>query len=326
MKLPVKIDPFILWLLGAMAFATVMPVSGRGVPVFEVLNIIGVAVLFFGHGVLLPGETVVAGIKQWKLHLFILATTFIVFPLLVLPMGLLPEFLLPTEFYLGFLYLAALPSTVSSSIAFTGIAKGNIPAAICAATASNVFGLLLTPFLFSFLASRTGPVPFSVMETLGEIFFQLLLPFGLGQLARPFIGAVAQRYKKIINTWDRGIVIMIAYTAFSHSVTAGLWEKTPIVSLVSLAVFSSILLGLVLLFTRKASRLMKYPVEDEIAAVFCGSKKSMASGLPMAKVLFGGTALFGSIMLPLIIFHQIQLVVCAYIARRYELSREADNK
>jgi sodium/bile acid cotransporter 7 len=64
------------------------------------------------------------------------------------------------------------------------------------------------------------------------------------------------------------------------------------------------------------SRRLGFSREDEITIVFCGSKKSLSSGIPMAKVFFAPGAL-GMVILPLMLFHQIQLMVCAVLAAQW---------
>jgi sodium/bile acid cotransporter 7 len=209
--------------------------------------------------------------------------------------------------------LSALPSTVQSSIAFTSIAGGNVPAALCAATASNLFGILMTPLLVGLLLGARGG--FS-LNAVGDIVVQLLLPFAAGQLARPWIGEWARRNKTLLGLVDRGAILLIVYAAFSEGVTHGIWSQIGPADLARLLVADAALLTAVLAITTCGSRLLGFSREDEVTIVFCGSKKSLASGLPMATVLLAGQAV-GLIALPLMLFHQIQLMACAALAKRY---------
>jgi sodium/bile acid cotransporter 7 len=206
-----------------------------------------------------------------------------------------------------------LPSTVQSSIAFTSIGRGNVPAALCAATASNLLGMLLTPLLVGLLLSSQGG--FSV-RGVGDIVVQLLLPFAAGQLARPLIGEWAQRNKTLLGLVDRGSILLVVYTAFSEGVAQGIWHQLGLSDLGRLLVVDAALLASVLAITTFGSRLLGFSRADEVTIVFCGSKKSLASGLPMATVLLAGQSV-GLIVLPLMLFHQIQLMVCAWLAKRY---------
>lgn len=312
-----KLDPFLMLMIGAVVLATVMPATGRAGAFVENLGTAAVAMLFFLHGAALSPRTILDGLKQWQLHLFILGTTFVVFPLIVLPLRLLPEWVLPADLAIGFIYLGVLPSAVSSSIAYTAMAKGNVPAAVCNSAGSNVFGLLLTPLLMSMLIGSAASGSMDLGQTLRDVCLQLLLPFGLGQLAHRWIGPTLQRNGKWLSNYDQWVIVLIIYAAFSQSVTAGLWQVLPISGLLLAGGLCLAILLLVIGFTTKGARYLGLSREDEIAAVFCGSKKSLASGLPLAQVLFVGAPGFGMIVLPIMLYNQIQIMVGAVLARRY---------
>lgn len=321
--MPRKIDPFMMLMMGAILLATFLPATGDAATVLEWVSVLGVAFLFFFHGAALSRGAILAGLKQWQLHLFIFATTFLVFPLVVYPMVLVPESWLPGELILGFLYLAALPSAVSSSIAFTGMARGNVPAAVCNSAASNVFGLMLTPLLVTVLMKTSASGAIDLGKSLQDIVLQLLLPFGLGQLIHPKVAAFAARRQKLLNQYDQSVIVVIIYTAFSQSVVDGLWSKLPPPILLAAIGLCSLLLAVILAFTMQGARWLGFSKGDEIAAVFCGSKKSLASGLPLAQVLFAGSPAFGMIVLPIMLYNQIQILVGAVMARRYLRRMEA---
>jgi sodium/bile acid cotransporter 7 len=223
--------------------------------------------------------------------------------------------LLTPELYLGILFLCALPSTVQSSIAFTAMARGNVAAAVCSASASNFIGIFLTPLLVSVLVVR-GAGSGSAFDSILSIVEQLLLPFLAGQFLRPRIGAWVDRHKPLLRWVDQGSILLVVYAAFSDSVIEGLWQKLSVPALVALAAVSCTMLAIALVLATVVSRKLGFNKEDEIVIVFCGSKKSLASGVPMAKVLFPHGAL-GTIILPLMLFHQIQLMVCAILAQRF---------
>jgi sodium/bile acid cotransporter 7 len=222
--------------------------------------------------------------------------------------------LLDNSLWLGVLYLCTLPSTVQSSIAFTSIAKGNVAAAICAATASNLLGIVLTPLLVAALLNLRGDT--SPLEQIGSIVLQLLVPFVLGQIASRWLRPWAMRHASLLTISDRGSMVLVVYSAFSAAVHAGAWTGLSWLDIAKVIAICVLLLATGLLFTRSVSRAAKLAREDEIAVVFCGSKKSLATGLPMANVLFPA-ATVGLIILPVMVFHQIQLMVCAALARRY---------
>jgi sodium/bile acid cotransporter 7 len=212
-------------------------------------------------------------------------------------------------------FLCVLPSTVQSSIAFTSIAGGNVAAAICSASFSNLIGVLLTPVLVGLLRVGRSGGGLSGRE-LGEIAVQLLLPFVAGQLARRWIGGWVQRHRRVLNPLDRGAILLVVYTAFSAGVVGGIWHQVTPASLVVLVGIDAAILAVALYATSFAARRLGFARPDQITIVFCGSKKSLASGLPMASVLFAGQSV-GLIVLPLMLFHQLQLLVCAVLARRY---------
>ena len=315
-----RIDTFTLLLLGAIVLASVLPATGAFGEGLATAGTVAVALLFFFHGAALSREQIIAGATHWRLHIIITALTFVFFPLAVLPInelsGLAPSWM-PKDLGLGFLYLGVLPSAVSSSIAYTALARGNVPAAICSAAASNVFGMMLTPFLLLLLVSTSGASDFSVAEALKDIMVQLLLPFAVGHALRPWLGGFLGRNEGLMARYDQCVIWLIVYSAFSHSVASGLWQNLPVKAIVLTVVLCIVLLGLFMLIARLAVRYFGFSLADEAAVVFCGSKKSLASGLPMAKVLFSGHPGFGMIVLPIMCYNQIQVILGAVLAQRY---------
>jgi sodium/bile acid cotransporter 7 len=307
------IDPYIAAIVGMVGLASLVPVHDTGAVIAGHLTTAAIALLFFLHGARLAPSAALAGAWHWRLHVVILASTFLLFPVLVLTARALFPGLLTAPLWTGLVLLSVLPSTVQSSIAFTSIARGNVPAALCAATASNLLGMLLTPLLAGLLLSSQGG--FSI-KGVGDILLQLMLPFAAGQLARPLIGAWALRNKTLLGMVDRGSILLVVYTAFSEGVTQGIWHQLGLTDLGVLLVINAALLGAVLAITTYGSRLLGFSRADEVTIVFCGSKKSLASGLPMATVLLAGQSV-GLIVLPLMLFHQIQLMTCAWLAKRY---------
>ncbi|TXH03194.1 MAG: bile acid:sodium symporter [Nevskiaceae bacterium] len=308
-------DNFTLALLAVVALASVLPCRGAVAAAFDQVTNVAVALLFFLHGAKLSREAIISGLTHWRLHAVVLLSTFALFPLLglMLKPALLP--LLTPDLYLGVLFLCTLPSTVQSSIAFTSMARGNVAAAVCSASASSLLGIFLTPVLVGLLVTPQSGAGVS-LDAFLKIVEQLLLPFVLGQLLRPWIGGWIVRHPAVLRPVDQGSILMVVYAAFSQAVVEGIWQRVPPSALLALIAVSLLLLGLVLLGTWQASRRLGFVKEDEITIVFCGSKKSLASGVPIARVLFPPQAI-GLMILPLMLFHQIQLMVCAVIAQRY---------
>jgi sodium/bile acid cotransporter 7 len=310
-----SLDTYTILLLGMVALASFLPAAGGAAVALGHVTTFAIGLLFFLHGAKLSRAALLSGLTHWRLHLLVLASTFVMFPLLGLALKPLALALLTPDLYLGILFLCALPSTVQSSIAFTAMARGNVAAAVCSASASNFIGIFLTPVLVSVLVVR-GASSGSALDPILAIVEQLLLPFLAGQLLQPRIGPWISRHKPVLRWVDQGSILLVVYTAFSESVIEGLWQKLPLPALAGLGVLSCLMLAIALALSTLVSRKLGFNKEDEIAIVFCGSKKSLASGVPMAKVLFPHGAL-GSIILPLMLFHQIQLMVCAVLAQRW---------
>lgn len=308
------LDPFLMLLLATVALASVLPARGQAAQAADAAADVGIVLLFFLHGAKLSRAAIWDGAKAWKLHLATLAATFVIFPIL----GLIVSHsgLVPSGMAAGVLFLALLPSTVQSSIAFTAIARGNVAAAVVSASMSNLLGIVVTPLLAAALMHREGTGALISAASVEEILLQLLLPFVAGHLLRPWIGDFVDRHKTMIGRVDRGSILLVVYAAFSAAVVEGLWSKVSAEQLVALALICIGLLVAILLITHALARWLGLSREDAIVLQFCGSKKSLASGVPIAGVLFPASAA-GPILLPVMLFHQIQLMACAWLARRY---------
>lgn len=307
-------DPFLLFLVGTILLATFLPARGPFAVAVGWLSMLTIILLFFFHGAKLAREQVIAGLTHWRLHLTILGSTFIFFPLVGVIGAKAWPGLLPHDLWTGMLFLCALPSTVQSAIAFVSMARGNVPAAIASASASQMLGILLTPLLMGLMAGAHGGGV--NLKGVSQIAAQILLPFLIGHLLRPWIGAWVARHKALIGITDRSTIIVAVYGAFSAAVLEGLWHKLPPAALGLLVAVNAVLLALGLGFTWGLGRALGFDREDRIAIQFCGTKKSLLQGVPMAKVLFPGPQT-GVILLPIMLFHQMQLMACAFIARRY---------
>ncbi|MEV8314415.1 bile acid:sodium symporter family protein [Streptomyces sp. NPDC059900] len=306
------IDPYILALLGTVGVAALLPARGVGADIAGGASTAAVAFLFFLYGVRLSTREALDGLKHWRLHITVLACTFLVFPLLGLAAkGLVPYVLTPA-LYSGFLFLTLVPSTIQSSIAFTSMARGNVPAAICAGSFSSLAGIVITPLLAAALLGNSGG-GFSADSVL-KIVLQLLVPFLAGQFTRRWIGGFVARHKKVLGYVDRGSILLVVYTAFSEGMVQGIWHQVTPLRLGALLGVEAVLLAVMLALTWYGAKRMGFDRADRVAIQFAGSKKSLAAGLPMASVLFGAQASLA--VLPLMLFHQMQLMVCAVIAKR----------
>lgn len=310
------VDPFLLWLISVVALASLFPVSGAAADAFDVLADCAIALLFFLHGAKLSRAAIMQGIGNWRLHALTLASTYVLFPLTGLAAGpILAPFTNPLLLS-GLLFLTLLPSTVQSSVAFTSIARGNVAAAVCSASLSNLLGIFLTPVLVGvFMHSAEGGQGFD-WHAVRSIMVQLLLPFLAGHFLRPLIGGFVDRNKKILMPIDRASILLVVFSAFSAAVVNGIWKVLELADLGVLLLASAVILGIVMGVNVLVARMTKLPREDAIVLLFCGSKKSLVSGVPMAGALFLPDQV-GMIVLPLMIFHQLQLFVCAMLANRY---------
>lgn len=309
----IGIDAYMLLLLGAVILGVSLPVQAMAADALNQTTFSAVALLFFLYGAKLDSASVRAGLTNWRVQALTFAATYLLLPVTGLALvAIFDPFLRPTEI-IGLLFLAVLPSTVQSSIAFTSIAGGNLPAAICAASVSNLAGVALTPALVALLLSTgDGSVNLSAVLKVGT---QILLPFVIGQVVRPWVGATIQKHWMMTLAVDRGAILLIVYSAFSAGTVAGLWAATPLTALLELG-------GIVLLFFAAASSLMVclgklcgLPAADRAALFYCGSTKSLASGLPIASILFA-PEMVGAIILPTMIYHMTQLLLCAYVSQK----------
>ncbi|WP_137897184.1 bile acid:sodium symporter family protein [Sphingomonas sp. 2SG] len=309
-----RLDQFLVLLILTVIAASLLPARGAVVPIVDHVTVIAIALLFVLYGARLSPQAIWSGLANWRLQALVFAGTFALFPLVGLLVTGAARSWLPGEVATGLLFLCLLPSTVQSSIAFTSIARGNVPAALCSASLSNLLGVLLTPLLVAQLLPGAGNG--LSLQALKDIALQILLPFIVGQMLRPWIGDWLLRHPRLTAVVDRGSVLIVVYAAFSAGVVAGLWHRMSVGGLIGVCLLDLLILAIVIGIMMFTSRRLAFSREDEIAIVFCGSKKSMASGIPMAAILFSGRTV-GLIVLPLMIFHQAQLVVCAMMARRY---------
>ncbi|MDO7840707.1 bile acid:sodium symporter family protein [Sphingomonas immobilis] len=316
-----SIDPFLLCLIAVVAAASLLPVRGVAAGWVDLAADLAVALLFFLHGAKLSRAAIVQGMGNWRLHALVLGSTYVLFPAIGLALIALLQGWSNPWLLSGLLFLCLLPSTVQSSIAFTAIARGNVAAAVCSASLSNLLGIFVTPLLVALLMKADGGVgggsAGSSWHSIWTITVQLLLPFLAGHFLRPLIGGFVDRNKKILQPVDRGSILLVVYSAFSAAVVGGIWTQVGIGDLLGLVALSGVILALVMGANLIVARMASLSREDFIVLLFCGSKKSLASGVPMAGALFA-PAHVGLIVLPLMIFHQLQLFVCAVLAGRFQ--------
>lgn len=310
------LDRFTILLVLMVLLATLLPISGQLAYYFNILTTVAIAVLFFLHGAKLSREAVIEGMLHWRMHALVFIFTFLIFPLIGLLSRPVLEPVLGQQLYWGFLFMCFLPSTVQSSIAFTSMARGNVAGAVCSASFSNIIGMFITPILVSYFILGQSQHDFDPTKSIVQITLLLLVPFILGQLLRPFIFPQMRKFPSVVKVFDQGSILMVVYGAFSSAVVAGLWQQVSGITLIYLTLACSVLLTIVMLLALYLPKWLGFNQADQITIFFCSSKKTLASGVPMAQILFIGQPL-GMIVLPIMIFHQIQLMVCGVIANQW---------
>jgi sodium/bile acid cotransporter 7 len=309
-----RLDPFLLALVAVALLGTFLPVTGDGLDVLDVVVKVAVALLFFLYGARLSPAETWHGLRNVRLHLAILAMTYVAFPLLGLLGRLVTDPLLPAGLATGVLLLTLVPSTVQSSVAFTGIARGNVAGAVVGASLSNLLGVALTPLLVGLLLAGSGDVSVSGSTVLA-IVLQLLVPFVVGTLSRPLTAAAVTRWHPVLGRYDRLTILLVVYAAFSKGAEADVWSHVDVVSALVVVAACALLLAAALGLCVLLGRAIGLAWSDRVPLLFCGSHKSLAAGLPMMSVLFASDD-FALALLPLMLYHQLQLVVCAWLAGR----------
>ncbi len=314
----INLDGFLVSLILVVVAAIIWPEPGAtGSPLhIEWISTYGISIVFFLYGLTLAPERMRAGFAKWHVHIVVQLGTFVLFPIVVLGLEFFTAPYVPAEVSLGFFYLAALPGTVSSAVAMTSLARGNVPVSIFNATVSSFLGVFLTPLLMAWYMKATGQsLPLGTVIL--KIVLLVLVPIGLGQIAHHWLQHWAARNSAWLKLIDRAVIIAIVYNSFCDSIIAGIWSDNDVLLLVEMVVASIALFYLIYGLMKLVCRFFGFDREDTIACLFCSSKKSLATGVPLANVMFGATPALGLIIAPLMIFHFFQLVIVSFIANRY---------
>ncbi|EKO3494616.1 bile acid:sodium symporter [Vibrio fluvialis] len=319
-----KKEWFLVGMVVAIALATVTSEFGRsgGVIHLDQLTGIGIAIVFFLHGLGLSPQAIKAGLTNWRLHVYIQMATFVVYPTLWVIFGEAFLAYMPSALAFGFCYLLVLPSTISSSVAMTSVGKGNVPGAIFNASLSSILGVFITPLLIQLFMGFEG-VQLDLLDSVISISKLLLLPMIAGQIMRPYLVAWVDRHKAVVNKVDKYVILLIVYNAFCDSVVNGIWSEFSVGLLATSIVICTVILLVMVHLIQWGARRTKFTLPDEVAAVFCGTKKTLAAGIPMAKVIFGADPSLGMILLPIMLYHPIQIFYCAVLANRYARQSES---
>ena len=313
-----KFDWFLKGMIAAVVLAFVFPEPGAhgGFLHPEVLNKLGIALVFYLNGMSLSMHSLRQGATRWRVHVLVQLSTFLVFPLLGIGLMQVGRGWISADLLLGYFYLCALPSTVSSSVALTVAAKGNVPVALFNATLSSLIGVVLTPLWMALAMGHEGQ-PLDVLPVMVDLLVWVILPLVAGQLSRPWLNDWASRHKAYITKVDRFTILTLVYTSFSDSVQQGIWRNYGSSVLLQTLVICTLLFFIIYSFTQFSSRLLHLSEEDRIAAVLCGSKKTLASGVPMAHLIFGSNPALGLILIPIMLYHPLQLAVGGVLSQRW---------
>ncbi|WP_262493933.1 bile acid:sodium symporter family protein [Flavimarina sp. Hel_I_48] len=318
-RIRLKLDKFVLAIIIIIAIAYMFPQWGAEespIPI-DTISTIGIGLIFFFYGVKLSPSKLKAGLSNWKLHVLIQATTFLVFPIVILLFRPLIQNEEQELFWLAFFFLAALPSTVSSSVVMVSIAKGNIPAAIFNASISGIIGILITP-LWLGLFVQSSQTDFDFTEIYLKLILQIIVPVVIGMGLQRFLAQFVQKHNSKLTLFDKSIILLIIYKSFAESFSKNLFSSVSILDLLTLFIGVLGLFGLIFLFTAFIANRLNFSTEDRITAQFCGTKKSLVHGTVFSKILFGNMASLGLILLPLMLFHASQILIISVVASRYQ--------
>lgn len=315
------LDTFILLLFLSILAAWLYPGPGVDESLFSLSGLAkyGVSAVFFFYGVRLNWKKICEGLSNYRLHLVVHFSTFVIFPLILLPLTY--WFTQGADesrrwLWYGIFFLGTLPSTVSSSVVMVNIARGNVPAAIFDAGISSLLGVFLTPLWMQiFIDQTTGG------QALGSVILDLVLlvivPVILGICLHGVLGAFSERYDKILRRFDQSVILTIVYTSFCHSFANHMFDGMSFRTLLFLSAGMVVLFFMVYFLIAVICRLLHFDREDRITTLFCGSKKSLAHGAAMSKVILADPQLAGVLLLPTMLYHAYQLIIVSIIAQRF---------
>ena len=309
-----KFNGFIFALFLAIILAWLFPAALNDLPLGWIIDI-GIGLIFFFYGLKLAPAELKLGFFNYRSHIFIQLTTFLVFPLLTFLFIPLFEGGTTSNLWIAIFFLGVLPSTVSSSVVMVAIAKGNLPTAIFNASISGLIGIIATPLWLSLFMLKTGG--FSITAIITKLLLQIVLPLMLGLLLQRFLGNFARAHSKKLSLFDKSVIVLIVFSSFSTSFASNLFASLDPLSLVKLSVIVVLLFFAVYAFTGYVCKLFNFSLQDTITVKFAGTKKSLVHGSVMAKIIFGSSASLGLFLLPIMLYHILQLILVAIFAERY---------
>lgn len=313
----IRIDSFVIAIIISIILAYFFPqlgASNSSVPI-DLISSLGISLIFLFYGLSLSTEAIKSGLKNWKLHISVQASTFILFPLLILPFFPLVKDTSYELLWLAFLFMAALPSTVSSSVVMVAMAKGNLTGAIFNASISGIIGIILTPLWLMPFIKQTD-VPFDFSSIYIQLISEIVIPLVMGLVLRKFLGAWAQKNKVTLNKFDKLIILLIIYKSFVHSFEDQIFSSVSILEMLIMLGLVLILFFIIYATTGWIGKLLKFNHADQITNQFCGTKKSLVHGTVFSETLFGQTNIVGIMLLPLMMYHALQILIISVIAAK----------
>lgn len=320
-----KIDTFVLSIVTVVLLAYLFPQLGsKSSPIpLESIGSIGVSLIFFFYGLKLSPEKIKSGLKNWKLHLLVQSCTFLLFPVVILCFYPLIRTEYDNNIWLAFLFLASLPSTVSSSVVMVSIAKGNIPAAIFNASISGLIGIVVTPLWLGLFLNNSG-ADFNLGTIYIKLITEVVVPVILGLLLHRYWGSLAQKYNSYLSLFDKSIILLIIYKSFASSFEENVFSSIDTFDIMIIVIAVSVLFYLVYFLSGFLSNKLGFSIEDKITAQFCGTKKSLVHGTVFAKIVFPNSGTMGIVLLPIMIFHAFQIFIISFIAS-HTANRKEEN-
>ncbi len=318
-----KAHGFIIALFLAILLAYLFPAALSGLPLKLITNL-GIGLIFFFYGLKLAPSELKLGFLNYRSHILIQLTTFVVFPLLCLLFVPFFDGGMQSRLWLAILFLGALPSTISSAVIMVAIARGNLPTAIFNASISGLIGIVVTPLWLSIFMMKSGE--FEILDIIFKLFLQILLPLFIGMLLQAYLGKMARFHGSKLALFDKAVIVLIVFNSFSNSFSSNLFDAIRAVDLLKLFGIVVVLFFLVYVLIGYICKLMNLSREDTITAKFCGSQKSLIHGTVLVKIIFGNSASVGLFLLPIMFYHILQLLLISIFAENYRKRLLSENK
>ena len=311
---------FTLTLVAACVMAFLLPEPGAtgGLLKSEITVKISVALVFFLQGLNIRSRQILHSATRLRVLLFCQSWNYALAPAIMILLMLVASSWIHPGLRGGLLYLSVLPTTISSAIVLTGSYRGDAATSLFNATLSNLLGVVITPIwciaLFSEASNHFPPIGSLILK----IAILVILPITIAQVIRPYLRDRIEAWKPSIRNSSNAMIVFIVYVSFSNSVVNGLWETLSWTSIATAFGFVCLFLLLVSSLVWTSSAIADNQKEQRIAAFFCGSQKTLATGAPMASIIFANQSAAdqGLVLLPLILYHSLQILLASIVGPR----------